>query len=360
MGIEYLDKTHAKLVVNFGSGDRRVRRVKRITYKGKKDAERQYMEFRQSLTEKAEADMSVTELVNWYVDSFEKNGGKQTTVRAYRASAKPIISYFKRFNAKDVSLYDIDSFVTSEAKIRAPKTIRNELSLLKSAYTYAIRRGMLTENPCQYALAPRQVKPQIDILSEDDVSVFCKALESAPIDFRVMCHLALFCGLRKSEIYGLKLSDFSDTITIQRVRHHINGKDIIETPKTASSCRTLYLPKFLIDEINDLIESHNDRIEKSEFLILNAWGEPPASYWCDKHLHQVIKENDLPHVTMHGLRHTYASMLINAGVPIADVSAQLGHASVDITLRIYTHIFKDVSTASERISNLINEKMAPK
>ena len=360
MGIEYLGKTHAKLVVSFGSGDRRVRRVKRIEYKGKKDAERQYAEFKRSLTERIDSSLSVEELVNWYIDSFERNGGKQTTVRAYRVSAKPINAYFKRFNAKDVSLFDVETFISGEVKFRASKTIRNEVSLLKSAYTHAIRRGLLSENPCQYAQVPRQIKPQIDILSEEDVGRFCDALKTAPIDFRVMCYLALFCGLRKSEIYGLYESDFSDTITIQRVRHHIHGEDIIETPKTASSCRTLYVPKFIIEEVGLLKESHKHRPEQSEFLIRNAWGEPPASYWCDKHLKELIREHDLPHVTMHGLRHTYASMLINEGVPIADVSAQLGHASVDITLRIYTHVFKDVSSASERISNLINEKMAPK
>ena len=360
MGIEYLDKTHAKLVVNFGSGDSRVRRVKRITYKGKKDAERQYAEFKQSLTDRIDSNLSVEEMVTLYIDSFENNGGKKTTVRCYRASAKPIYSFFKRYRAKDVQLYTIDMFIASEAKYRASKTIRNELSLLSASYTHAIRRGLLKENPCQYAQIPRQVKPQIDTLSEESVELFRSALNDAPLDFKVMCELALFCGLRKSEIYGLKLSDISDTVTIERVRHHINGEDIIETPKTISSCRTLYLPKFLLKDIENLKESHKSRLEQSDFLILNAWGEPPSSYWCDKHLKELRESHDLPHVTMHGLRHTYASMLINAGVPIADVSAQLGHASVDITLRIYTHVFKDARTASERISDLINEKMAPK
>lgn len=63
---------------------------------------------------------------------------------------------------------------------------------------------------------------------------------------------------------------------------------------------------------------------------------------------------------MHGLRHTYASMLIKEGVPISEVSAQLGHASVDITLRIYTHLFTEATTASKAISDAINAKWAPK
>lgn len=61
-----------------------------------------------------------------------------------------------------------------------------------------------------------------------------------------------------------------------------------------------------------------------------------------------------------GLRHTYASMLIKDGVPVSEVSAQLGHASVDITLRVYTHLFTEASTASKAISDAINAKWAPK
>lgn len=131
MAIEYIDKTHAKLVVNFGSGKNRVRRVKRITYKGKKDAVRQYEEFKQSLTNPIDSDMTVEALLNWYIDSFEKSGGKPTTVRAYKVSSKTIIAYFRRFRAKDVKLCDVDTFIASETKIRSSKTIKNEISLLR-------------------------------------------------------------------------------------------------------------------------------------------------------------------------------------------------------------------------------------
>lgn len=362
MGIEYIDKTHARLVVSSGSGSNRIRRVKRITYKGKKDAERQYRDFQLAVSRESNVDisMSVEDLLNWYIQNFEQNGGKPTTVRAYKVSSKPIISFFKGKKARDITLYNIDSFISAESKIRGSKTIRNEVSLLKSSYTFAIRRGLLEDNPCSYAVIPRQVKPQIDILSESDIGRFVDALDTSPLDFKVMCEFALFCGMRRSEIYGLKYSDITDKVRIERVRHHINGKDIIETPKTISSNRVLTVPHFILEDIEELKESHKTRPDQCDFLIRNQWGEPPSSYWCDKYLHKLIKENDLPHITMHGLRHTYASMLINAGIPISDVSHQLGHSSVDITLRIYTHLFKDANEASDRISDLISEKMAPK
>ncbi len=362
MGIEYIDKTHARLVVSYGSKQNRVRRVKRITYRNKTDAKKQYDEFRDEVmrTFNVDRDMTVEGLLNWYIDRFEKNNGKETTVRAYRTSSKPIISFFKGINAHEVTLHMIDAFIASEADIRSPKSIKNEISILNSSYKAAIRRGMLNQNPCEYCEIPKQSKPQIDILTLDQMRQFVDALDNTVIDFKVMCELALFCGLRKSEIYGLHSDEVTESVTISRVRHHIKNKDIIQTPKTLTSARTIAVPAFILDDIEKMQEEQKSRPNECEFLIRNQWGEPPSSYWCDKYMHKLIEENNLPHITMHGLRHTYASMLISEGYPVSEVSAQLGHASVDITLRVYTHLFTKATTASRRISDDINQKWAPK
>ena len=188
---------------------------------------------------------------------------------------------------------------------------------------------------------------------------FVSALENTPLDFKVACELALFCGLRRSELYGLHKSDVTDTVTVNKVRHRLDGKEIIDTPKTKSSTRVLSVPKFVQSDVVKLKEVQQSRPSQSEFLILNEFGEPVSHDWANKHLKRIIKDFDLPRITLHGLRHTYASMLINAGIPIAEVSAQLGHASIDITLRTYTHLFTDASTASKRISDYLDSKVAP-
>ena len=264
-----------------------------------------------------------------------------------------IVKYFKQEKAKDITLYNVDRFITSEAKIHAPKTIKNELSLLSSAFKMAVRQGMLITNPCEYAVTPRQIKPEIQILRDHEIIKFVRSLDSASLDFKVACELALFCGLRKSEIMGLHSDEVSSTVTISRVRQHI------KTPKTATSYRILSVPAFILDDIKLLHEDQKTRPSECDYLIRNAWGEPPGNAWCDKHMRKLKAENDVPDITMHGLRHTYASMLIKDGVPVSEVSAQLGHASVDITLRVYTHLFTEASTASKAISDAINAKWAP-
>lgn len=362
MGIEYIDKNHARLVVSYGSGENRVRRVKRITYRNKTDAKNQYDSFRAEIesTFNVNRELTVEDLLTWHITRFINGGGKETTVRAYQTSAKPIIAFFKGIKAHEVTLHMVDNFIAAETKLRSPKSIKNELSLLSSAYKQAIRREMLNHNPCEYASPPKQIKPKIDILTSDEIQLFLAALDNAVIDFKVMCELALFCGLRKSEIYGLYSNEVADTLTVKRGRLHIKKKDIIQTPKTQTSARTIAVPEFILDDIKLMQADQQSRPNSCEFLIQNQWGEPPSSYWCDKNMHRLVAENNLPHITMHGLRHTYASMLIAEGFPVSEVSAQLGHASVDITLRTYTHLFTKASTASRLISESINNRWAPK
>lgn len=359
--IQYIDRTHAKLIVSIGSGKHRMRKTKNVTYRNKRDAERQYREFEDKVRKERtiDTDLTVEGLLTWYIDRFKRNGGKDTTVRAYKIAKKPIIAYFGDDKAKDVTLFAIDKFIASEVESRSPKTIKNEISLLSSAYKQAIRRGMLKENPCEYAVIPKQVKPEIDILESTAIRKFVAALDSAPLDFKVMCELALFCGLRKSEILGLHSGDVGETVTINKVRQHMNGEDIIQTPKTKTSNRTLAVPAFILDDIKVMQQDQKSRPSECDYLIRNKWGEPPGSAWCDKKMKELIETNHLPHITMHGLRHTYASMLIADGVPVSEVSAQLGHASVDITLRVYTHLFTEATTASKAISDAINAKWAP-
>ena len=166
MSIEYIDRHHAKLVVSKGSGKGRKRRTKLITYNGKRDAKRQYKEFEDKVNAEStiNKDLTVEGLLDWYITRFETNGGKETTVRAYKVAKSAIIKYFKQEKAKDITLYNVDKFIASETKIHAPKTIKNELSLLSSAYKMAVRQGILNANPCEYAVAPKQTKTEKRIL----------------------------------------------------------------------------------------------------------------------------------------------------------------------------------------------------
>lgn len=72
-------------------------------------------------------------------------------------------------------------------------------------------------------------------------------------------------------------------------------------------------------------------------------------------INRLEQKHGLPNVTMHGLKHTYASLLHAQGVDMANISAELGHSSLSTTMNIYTHIFQSASNASRGIANTVNE-----
>ena len=75
-----------------------------------------------------------------------------------------------------------------------------------------------------------------------------------------------------------------------------------------------------------------------------------------KYIRIIEDKAGLPSVSVHGLRHTFASMLNSEGVDIASISAELGHSTIGTTLNIYTHVFGDVSASSRGIADSINAK----
>lgn len=358
--IEYEGNGKYKLTVNIQDGDKRIRRAKRIHASGMREARKIYKEFDLEVRNEIRCDLTVKELLKQHIENLERKGIKATTKRAYECSEKAINKLLGERKADSLTLVDIDKFISLEAEKKSPKSIKNEVSLLNSAYKSAIRLGMLKQNPCDNAAIPKQIKPDIDTLTDDTIKDFIAALDNTVIDFKVMCELALFCGMRRSEILGLLKTDIHDNaVHINKVRMHFNKQDIIQTPKTKSSDRVLSVPGFILEDIKKMQEEQKSRPRQSEYLIQNLWGDPPSSYWVDKRMSELIEQNDLPHITMHGLRHSYTSMLINEGIPIAEVSSELGHSSIDITLRTYTHLFKDVSTASKEISKIMEKKFSP-
>ena len=122
----------------------------------------------------------------------------------------------------------------------------------------------------------------------------------------------------------------------------------------------LALPDILILDIARLIEVHRQfPYEKTDYLVQNGAGSPLGGQALSSRLVRLEAEKGLPNVTLHGLRHTYASLLHSQGVDMAMISAELGHSSLATTMNIYTHILNSPTNASRGIANTINNFMLP-
>lgn len=370
MAIQYLSRTRAKLIVSRGSASRGNRKqfTKIVTITGKKDAEKQYQAFALECSASSLVAETVGDLVEAYIDMQRIKGIKETTLRGYESYAKRLKSAFKGIKAKELTPYQIERFIASAVKGEpskgypkkaSPKTIKGYISLLNSAYKMAIRNKMLTYNPCDAVVIPKQKKPDIVVLTKEDIPKFISALDDTTLDLRVVYELALFCGLRRSEIMGLMNDDVNvlwKAISITRTRHRIDRQDVIQDTKTERSRRIVSVPEFVMYDIVRLMEEHEaDPYIDNPFLIQYA-AQPMRPDYAKRQIKEFTKAHGLPDVTLHGLRHTFATMLNASGeFDIAEISAALGHSTINTTLGIYTHLFEEQTHASRRIGDFMQK-----
>ena len=370
MAIEYLGRKKAKLIVSTGSVSRGTRRrcTKIVEISGKKDAERQYKAFELECRASSMQNETVGELVDAYIDMQRIKGLKETTLHGYESYSKRLNLAFRGIKAKDLTPYQIERFIASAVKGEpqrgypkkaSPKTIRGYVSLLNSAYKMAVRNKMLTYNPCDAVVLPKQKKTEKVILTKEQIPLFIDALDDTTLDLRVVYELALFCGLRRSEIMGLMNDDVNvlwRTISVKRTRHRIDRQDVIQDTKTEKSRAVISAPPFVMDDIAELMRQHEeDPYIDNPFLIQYA-AEPMRPDYAKRQIKEFTKAHGLPDVTLHGLRHTYASMLNASGeFDIAEISAALRHSNIGTTLNIYTHLFEDATRSSRRIADFMQK-----
>lgn len=357
--IEYIDKHKCRLIISVGSGKDRKRYYKTVNYSGKRDAERQHDEFKRQVQNVGmPEDMRLEELLEWHLQSLRMLGTRETTIHVYGYDRDRIISCCGNPKASALTTYRIEKEICLNPKY-SPKTIKNTISLLNSAYDNAINAGILNENPCKKVRLPKQKKKEIETFDEEGIEKLLNALQNERPDFRVACELALYCGLRRSEILGItedSIIEEFNAIVIKQGRHRLDNQDVVDEPKTRTSRRTVVVPSFLMEEVKELIERHHNLpFDCSEFLIQNEFGEPLNPNYLTMRMLKMERANGLPEVSFHGLRHTHATLLNAKGIDIARISAQLGHSTISTTLNIYTHVFGSALESSQGIANEMEE-----
>lgn len=179
--------------------------------------------------------------------------------------------------------------------------------------------------------------------------------------------LMLYAGLRRGEALALRWSDIDlDALVIHVSRgvHFESNASVIGTPKTESSVRDVPIFPPLAKALN---EAFSDTLDKNSFVCTGAAGQQVTlSIWASgwraynnamTRAASDIPEHDVFSIRAHDLRHTFASMLYDAGVDIKTAQKLLGHAAPEITMRIYTHLSemyeaRSVDKMTEYLNNM--------
>ena len=362
MAIRQKGKNKYQLVVDYYDDEgKRRRHTQVVTCKGKKAAKDLLDEFADSWEDALPEDMTVGQLIQDYIDSREVKGLKANTIRAYKnIKDKMEKNGIGKVAARSLTTYQIERYIVHMIKDEKlnPKTVKNRISLLRSSYDMAIKSKLLRSNPCTGIELPKLKKPEISILMEDEIDLFMEKLAEQDLDIRVLCELALFCGLRRGEILGLTSKDIDvneGVIRVREVRYWMDGHMVIEEPKTEKSKATFSCPRFIMNDIVQLMAEHAEMTD-CEYLIQYV-GEPMKPDYASHKVIDFIDSLKISHVTLHGLRHTFASMLNASGdFDIAEISNAMRHSNITTTMNIYVDVFAGASHSSRRISGAFDEK----
>lgn len=240
------------------------------------------------------------------------------------------------------------------------KSIENMRMYANQIFEYAIKMDIISNNPLKGVVIPKKNKDFLmDTVNEDrnfwektEIKKFLSIVkeECSPRDY-LMFHLLIYTGGRKGEILALRWEDVdtkAKTLTLNKTLFFEKGKHMSLTSKTASSRRSISLDDTTVGLIRKFRTGqtggnilHFD--SKGNELIFTREDNTPLriAYPNDK-LDELIRNHKLHSITVHGLRHTHASLLFEAGASIKEVQERLGHSDIKMTMNIYTHVTKSV------------------
>ncbi len=293
--------------------------------------------------------ITVAECIEQYI---EEKPLEKTTKDGYRTRLKRISKYpLGKKSMVSVKKIDIDRYLDGLQK-GTPlknKTINGDRQLLQAIFNYAMECEYISKNVTIGVKKKQEDKYQAKTLPIEEYNLYLSKLEECnDIRLKVVLSLGGVQGLRRGEMCGLKWGDIIETqqgtkLQVQRSRTGVAGGVIEKQTKTVSSNRTIPL----LPITKKALEEYRSYQEKmgvlGEYIILANKGTPIHPSQIDNMFSSFLKRAELGHIRVHDLRHTCCTLFMENGAKLSTVSKFLGHSSVQVTERIYTHLHDNIT-----------------
>lgn len=254
-----------------------------------------------------------------------------------------------------------------DGKLNNNSVIRYQ-AMLSSIFKKGVQWGLINENPCSRAEHPKAEEIDVRVLTEEEIPKLMDALSDAPPQYSVITQLALLLGARRGEICALRWSDIDfekGTLSIKRTVQSIPGIGLVfNAPKTRRGKRCLRIGADCVELLQEYrryqkvkkfrigsawvrkVTLENGKVADNDMLFTKWNGEPMDPDIISSWFPKFLEAHDLPSIHFHSLRHSNASILIAAHVPITTVSGRLGHAQTSTTLNYYASAIQSADAAA--------------
>jgi integrase len=297
--------------------------------------------------------MTTEEYLNDWLASQEHRL-RPTSLHSYRMAIKRITDELGKVPMQALTPLQIEKFyaelLRSGGRNRRPlsaKTVRNSHVVLRKALSDAERLGLVHRNAAAAARPPSFSRPEFATWSSEDLREFFSGIR----DERVFAPLVVLAttGMRRGEVLGLRWSDVdldAGQLSIVQTLTAVDGVPTFGATKTSRSRRTVYVDPQTVN----VLREHRKRQRRERLVAGPAWTAKPDLVFRDeagvlihpdrfsREFSRVVAASGLAPIRLHDLRHTYATLALKAGVHPKVVSERLGHATVGITLDLYSHV----------------------
>jgi len=309
----------------------------------------------------------------------KKNLTKAQIAKKSKTAINTVYQFFNNLPVSKVSAEKIAKVVgicfskaftrAKEQPVLSNRTIRHHHMLISTVLNKAVEWEVIKENKARLIKPPKVKAKEIAFLDEAQVEVLTRELCKAPVQEAMMIKMFLLTGMRRGEMCGLEWKDIDfdkKTLSIQRASQYLAEKGIFtKEPKTATSKRSMPIS----NTTAELLRNYRVWQEDKKLIFGDDWnvadrlfttidGLPIHPDTVTGWFHKFIQRIGLPKVSVHGLRHTFITLLISKGVDIVTVSNLAGHSMPSTTINMYAHAVSErKASAVEAVGDLFSGMM---
>lgn len=266
-----------------------------------------------------------------FLESYVRNNLRPRTYDYYKYLIESRLK--KWFGNKDITVIkraDIMDFLNNYSKDLEKSTLRKYRNCIITMFNYAKKKEYIQINVAEKIDIPngKKVEKKENCYTYSQLQILLKELETEKEERKMFVIIAMMTGLRREEICPLTINDIDLTNNLIYInKAMIESKEygvLITDTKNISSVRVVDMPDSLSKILKDYINTINGE------RLFHVLPDTMTSWF-----YKFVKRKRLPHITLHGLRHSYATYLMSNNVDINTISTLLGHADVITTGKIY-------------------------
>ena len=335
----YKDGSKWRVIYRYTNSRGERKQTQKRGFSTKKEA--QAWEREQMNKTESSLDMTFESFSEIYFEDMKKRLKDNTWHTKEHILRTKLIPFFGKRKMCDIQPKDViawqNEMIEGSTKTGKPyspvylKTLHNQLS---AVFNYAVKFYGLPSNPAAKAGNMGKAKNREMLFwTQEEYKQFAEVMMDKPVSFYAF-EMLYWCGIRLGELLALTPEDFdfqNRKLRINKSYQRIKGQDVITEPKTKKSNRTIEMPDFLCEEMQDYLRMLYD--QKSDERIFTI-----SKSYLHHEMDRGVKETGLKRIRIHDLRHSHVSLLIELGFSAVAIADRVGHESIEITYR-YAHLF---------------------